>query len=160
MKCRVSTTATVQFAVNYAPQCFNANAPYSVLSRFIIIKSMAITQYIMMIAVVCNFVWRMPRNTKLFCKNLKHVGWIGNVPKARRISLPQITWPLSARQHQPSYGFQYLSFGDAADTIECETPHTGSCTTWFHICSVWVVFLRRLAYLYRRITHQLIDRFA
>ena len=34
------TTATVQFAVNYVPQCFNANAPYSVLSRFIIIKSM------------------------------------------------------------------------------------------------------------------------
>ena len=34
------TTATVQFAVNYVPQCFNANDPYSVLSRFIIIKSM------------------------------------------------------------------------------------------------------------------------
>ena len=36
------TTATVQFAVNYVPQCFNANDPYSVLSRFIIIKSMAL----------------------------------------------------------------------------------------------------------------------
>ena len=34
------TTATVQFAVNYVPQCFYANDPYSVLSRFIIIKSM------------------------------------------------------------------------------------------------------------------------
>ena len=34
------TTATVQFAVNYVPQCFNASDPYSVLSRFIIIKSM------------------------------------------------------------------------------------------------------------------------
>ena len=37
------TTATVQFAVNYVPQCFNANDPYSVLSRFIIIKSMVAT---------------------------------------------------------------------------------------------------------------------
>ena len=36
------TTATVQFAVNYVPQCFNANDPYSVLSRFIIIKSMVL----------------------------------------------------------------------------------------------------------------------
>ena len=36
----MSTTATVQFAVNYVPQCFNANAQYSVLFRFIIIKSM------------------------------------------------------------------------------------------------------------------------
>ena len=34
------TTATVQFAVNYVPQCFNASDPYSVLSRFIIIKPM------------------------------------------------------------------------------------------------------------------------
>ena len=34
------TTVSVQFALNYVPQCFNANAPYSVLSRFIIIKSM------------------------------------------------------------------------------------------------------------------------
>ena len=33
------TTATVQFAVNYVPVCFKANASYSVLSRFIIIKS-------------------------------------------------------------------------------------------------------------------------
>ena len=39
------TTATVQFAVNYVPQCFNANDPYSVLSRFIIIKSMECCQY-------------------------------------------------------------------------------------------------------------------
>ena len=39
------TTATVQFAVNYVPQCFNANDPYSVLSRFIIIKSMIYTNY-------------------------------------------------------------------------------------------------------------------
>ena len=38
------TTATVQFTVNYVPQCFNANDPYSVLSRFIIIKSMPYTQ--------------------------------------------------------------------------------------------------------------------
>ena len=44
LKCRVSTTPTVQFAVNYVPQCFKANAPYSVLSRFIIIKSMAAAQ--------------------------------------------------------------------------------------------------------------------
>ena len=36
------TTATVQYAVNYVPQCFYANDPYSVLSRFIIIKSMVI----------------------------------------------------------------------------------------------------------------------
>ena len=34
------TTVSVQFALNYVPQCFNENAPYSVLSRFIIIKSM------------------------------------------------------------------------------------------------------------------------
>ena len=34
------TTATVQFAVKYVPQCFNANDPYSVLSIFIIIMSM------------------------------------------------------------------------------------------------------------------------
>ena len=33
------TTATVQFAVNYAPLCFKENASYSVLSKFIIIKS-------------------------------------------------------------------------------------------------------------------------
>ena len=33
-------TATVQFTVNYEPQCFNANASYSVLSRLIITKSM------------------------------------------------------------------------------------------------------------------------
>ena len=33
------TTATVQFAVNYVPVCLNANASYSVLSRYIIIKS-------------------------------------------------------------------------------------------------------------------------
>ena len=36
------TTATVQFAVNYVPQCFYANDPYSVLSRFIIIKSLCL----------------------------------------------------------------------------------------------------------------------
>ena len=33
------TTAIVQFAVNYVPVCFKANASYSVLSRFIINKS-------------------------------------------------------------------------------------------------------------------------
>ena len=43
MKCRISTTATVQFALNYVPQHFNANAPYSLLSRIIIIQSMADT---------------------------------------------------------------------------------------------------------------------
>ena len=36
-KVRMSTTATVQFAVNCVPQCFYVNAPYTVLSRFIII---------------------------------------------------------------------------------------------------------------------------
>ena len=40
LKCSMSTTATVLFAANYVPQCFNANAQYSVLFRFIIIKSM------------------------------------------------------------------------------------------------------------------------
>ena len=39
LKCRVSTTA--QFAVNYMPQYFNANAPCSVLSWFIVIESMS-----------------------------------------------------------------------------------------------------------------------
>ena len=38
----MSTTATVQFAVNYVPQCFNAYAQYSVFSWFVIIKSMMI----------------------------------------------------------------------------------------------------------------------
>ena len=37
---KLPTIATVQFAVNYVPQCFNANAPYIVLSRFIIIRAM------------------------------------------------------------------------------------------------------------------------
>ena len=39
-KVRMSTTATVQFAVNCVPQCFYVNAPYTVLSRFTIIKSL------------------------------------------------------------------------------------------------------------------------
>ena len=47
LKCMVCTTATVQFAVNYVPQCFNANASYSVLSRFIITKSMGQTDYML-----------------------------------------------------------------------------------------------------------------
>ena len=40
----MSTTVTcrLQFAVDYVPQFYNANAPYTVLSRSIIIKSMTI----------------------------------------------------------------------------------------------------------------------
>ena len=42
----MATTATVQFAVKYVPQCFNENAPFTVLPRFIIIKSMGKMVYI------------------------------------------------------------------------------------------------------------------
>ena len=35
--CQLSTTATVRFTVNYVPQRFSENAPYSFLHRFITI---------------------------------------------------------------------------------------------------------------------------